>query len=276
MEAEAPRPSVLRFLGALPILALLALPAVGLLFAASPESVARGLGHPLFLDAMALSLRTSVLSLVLIIVLGTPCAWWIAGLRPAKRSAMETLILLPIILPPAVVGVGLLVGLGRQGVLGSELAFLGWEIPFTTAAVVVAQVVVSSPFYIRSATAAFRRVDPELVWVARTLGHSPRQAFLRVTLPLAAPGICVGIVLAWARTLGEFGATLIFAGNLESVTQTMPLAIYTALQSDLSVAMALALVLLGLSLALLLGLHLLPYLWRSWCRTQARRALEDV
>jgi molybdate transport system permease protein len=171
------------------------------------------------------------------------------------------LVDLPIVVPPAVVGIALLQTFGRRGVFGGWLASLGLQIPFTTTAVVLAQLVVSAPFFIQAASAAFRSVDADLLIVARTLGQSPGGAFVRVALPMALPGVIVGAALAWARALGEFGATLLFAGNLPGTTQTMPLAIYMALESDVRVATALALVLATISLLLLLGLRAAPAVW---------------
>jgi molybdate transport system permease protein len=160
-----------------------------------------------------------------------------------------------------VVGIALLETFGRRGLFGGVLTALGIQIPFTTLAVVLAQLVVSAPFYVQAAAAAFRRVDSDLLIVARTLGQSQRGAFLRVAVPIALPGLVGGAALAWARSLGEFGATLLFAGNLPGTTQTMPLAIYMALESDVRVAIALSLVLAGVSVLLLLALRLAPTIW---------------
>jgi molybdate transport system permease protein len=165
---------------------------------------------------------------------------------------------LPIVVPPAVVGIALLLTFGRSGLLGAPLTALGIQIPFTTIAVVLAQVVVSAPFYVQAAAAAFRRVDPDLLIVARSLGQRPRGAFFGVALPLALPGLMGGAALAWARALGEFGATLLFAGNLPGITQTMPLAIYAALEVDVRVAVALSLALAAVSVLLLLALRAAP------------------
>jgi molybdate transport system permease protein len=171
---------------------------------------------------------------------------------------VEAVVDLPIVLPPAVVGIALLETFGRSGLVGPVLVALGIQIPFTTLAVVLAQVVVSAPFYVQAAAAAFRRVDADLLIVARTLGQTQRGAFLRVAVPIALPGLIGGAALAWARALGEFGATLLFAGNLPGTTQTMPLAIYAALESDVRVAVALSLVLAAVAVFLLLALRLAP------------------
>ena len=258
------------FLLAVPMLGLLVLPVLALVLATSPADLAAGLRHPLFSPALWLSARTSVIALVVVLAAGTPLAWWLAAARAGPTRAVELLMRLPIVIPPAVVGIGLLATFGRSGVLGPLLQALGLQVPFSAAAVVLAQVVVAAPFYVQSAAAAFRRVDADLLIVARTLGQRPAGAFLRVTLPLAMPGLIGGASLAWARALGEFGATLLFAGNLPGVTQTMPLAIYTALESDVRVARALSLALAVLGLGLLLALRLLPEIWTR--RGKAARA----
>jgi molybdate transport system permease protein len=248
---------------AAPILALLVLPLFALLVASSPAELVAGVRHPLFGSALWLSARTTGVSLVLVIALGTPLAWWLAAGSGRVTRTVEALVDLPIVIPPAVVGIALLEAFGRRGLFGGALTALGIQIPFTTLAVVLAQLVVSAPFYVQAAAAAFRRVDPDLLVVARTLGQSPRGAFFRVAMPIALPGMVGGAALAWARSLGEFGATLLFAGNLPGTTQTMPLAIYMALESDLSVAIALSLVLATVSVLLLLVLRLAPAVW-SW------------
>lgn len=252
------------FLVALPMLGLLALPIVALLMASSPSDFVTGVQSPLFGPALWLSVRTTLISLAVVVVAGTPLAWWLAVTSRRKARVVEVLVDLPIVLPPAVVGIALLYGLGRNGILGGQLNALGIQIPFTTLAVILAQVVVSAPFYIQSSTAAFRRVDDDLLLVARTLGQSPSGAFFRVALPVALPGLLAGAALAWARAFGEFGATLLFAGSLPGTTQTMPLAIYSALESDVRVALALALVLAGVAVMLLALLRLAPGL--GWQR----------
>ncbi len=251
------------FLFAVPMLGLLALPVAALVVASSPTDIVAGMHHPLFASALWLSARTTVLSLAIVVVAGTPLAWWLAVSGERERRFVELLVDLPIVLPPAVVGIALLQTFGRGGVFGAQLEALEIQVPFTTTAVVLAQVVVSAPFYIQSAAAAFRGVNPDLLLVARTLGQSRLGALLRVGLPLALPGLLSGAALAWARALGEFGATLLFAGNLPGATQTLPLAIYTALESDVRAALAIALVLAGISVLLLFGLRILPGVWRA-------------
>jgi molybdate transport system permease protein len=254
---------------AAPILVLLVLPMVALLVASSPADVAAGTRSPLFGPALWLSTRTTLVSLAVVVLAGTPLAWWLAVASGRAGRLVEAIVDLPIIVPPAVVGIALLETFGRRGLFGPSLVALGIQIPFSTLAVVLAQVVVSAPFYVQAAAAAFRRVDLDLLIVARTLGQGPRGAFLRVAAPIALPGLIGGAALAWARALGEFGATLLFAGNLPGTTQTMPLAIYTALESDVRVAVALSLVLAAASVFLLLGLRMAPAVV---ARLQGRRA----
>ena len=246
----------------LPLLAFLFLPVMALLLASSPDEISAALSHPMMSAAVLLSLRTTLLSLAIILVTGTPLAWWLARSRGRVVSMMETLVDLPIVIPPAVIGVGLLQAYGREGLLGSWLEALGVTLSFSSGAVVVAQVVVASPFFVQSAVAGFRKVDGDLLLVAQTLGASPLQAFLRVAIPSALPALMSGAALCWARALGEFGATLLFAGNMPGRTQTMPLAIYSALEVDLALARALALVLGGAAFAVLLLLRWIPALRR--------------
>jgi molybdate transport system permease protein len=214
-----------------------------------------GLRHPLLLPALRLSLTTSASSLTLVVVLGSLVAWWVAR-HPGRLSRfVEAVTQLPAVIPPAVAGVGLLLAFGRRGLFGAFLARHGVVIPFTTPAVVLAETFVSAPFFIQAAIAAFRRVDENLIAVARTLGASPFRAFLRVGVPLSASGLVAGAAMSWARSLGEFGATLLFAGNLTGRTQTLPLAVYTAMESDLRAAQALALIMVAAAFGLLLILR---------------------
>jgi molybdate transport system permease protein len=209
-------------------------------------------------QALVLSLATSAISLSIIIALGIPLAYLLARRRFPGIRLVDTLIDLPIVLPPAVAGLALLMAFGRRGIAGQWLAEAGITIPFTTAAVVLAQVFVAVPFFVRSAKSGFARIDRDLEEAAMDLGATPWHVFWRITLPLARPALTAGAVLAWARALGEFGATIMFAGNLPGVTQTMPLAIYGRYGAgDLQAALLLALVLLAASLAILLGVRLL-------------------
>lgn len=239
------------------VLALfLAFPLIALAIAAS-GSLRAGLAHPLVWPALRLSLGTTAASLLVVVLFGTPLAWTLAHARGRLARAIETLVQLPIVVPPAVAGVALLLAFGRRGVLAGVLYPQGWSVAFTTFAVVLAELFVAAPFYVQAATSAFRRIDARVLLVARTLGASPLRVFLRVGLPLALPGLLAGAGMCWARALGEFGATLMFAGNLQGRTQTLPLAIYTALESDLRVAQAIALLLVGVAFALLLALRAL-------------------
>ncbi|KYF96373.1 molybdenum ABC transporter permease [Sorangium cellulosum] len=234
------------------LVAFLAVPILALFVTATAADVEQGLSHPLVWPALRLSLVTTAASLALVVVLGTPLAWTLARARGRLARAVETAVQLPIVIPPAVAGVAMLLAFGRRGLLAGWLYPEGWSVTFTTAAVVVAEVFVSAPFFVQAATSAFRRVDPKLVVVARTFGASPLRVFFRVALPLSAPGLVAGAAMSWARSLGEFGATLMFAGNLQGRTQTLPLAIYTALESDMRAAQALSMVLVAVAFALLL------------------------
>lgn len=240
----------LRWAGAI-LVAFLAIPIVALFVTASPADVELGLRHPLVWPALRLSIVTTTTSLAVVVGLGTPLAWTLARARGPMAHALETAIQLPIIIPPAVAGVAMLLAFGRRGLLAPLMGPLGISVGFTTVAVVMAQVFVSAPFFVQAAISAFRRVDERLLVVARTLGASPLRIFARVALPLAAPGLVAGAAMSWARALGEFGATLMFAGNLEGQTQTLPLAIYTALEVDMRAAQALSMILVVVAFALL-------------------------
>jgi molybdate transport system permease protein len=243
--------AALAALGAL-LVVFLALPIVALYATATLADVELGLRHPLVWPALKLSVLTTLSTLAIVIVLGTPLAWTLANQRGRIARALETALQLPIVIPPAVAGVAMLLAFGRRGLLSGVLYPKGWSVTFTTTAVVMAEVFVSAPFYVQAASSAFRRIDPQLLVVARTFGASPLSVFLRVALPLAAPGLVAGAAMSWARALGEFGATLMFAGNLEGRTQTLPLAIYTALESDMRAAQALAMLLVIVAFGLLL------------------------
>ncbi len=203
------------------------------------------------LAALKLSLATSTLSVLIALLAGTPLAYMLARWEFKGKIAIELLIDLPIVLPPSVAGLALLMAFGRQGLFGSWLALLGVSLPFTTAAVVLAQTFVSAPLYVRAARIGFAEIDPQLEEAARVEGATHWQMFREVMLPLAGRALVSGAILAWARALGEFGATILFAGNLEGVTQTMPLAIYLGLERSLGVAIALSVLLVVVSVGLL-------------------------
>jgi molybdate transport system permease protein len=245
---------LLAAVGGLLVLFLI-VPVIGLVTNTTWAAFVAGLQHPLVWPALRLSLITTSISLLIVVLLGTPLAWTLARARGRLARAAETIVQLPIVIPPAVAGVAMLLAFGRRSLLGSILHAQGGSIAFTSAAVVMAEVFVSAPFFVQAATSAFRRVEPNLILVARTLGASPLRVFFRIAVPLAAPGLFAGAIMSWARSLGEFGATLMFAGNLEGKTQTLPLAIYTALESDLRAAQALSLVLLVFAFVLLLGVR---------------------
>ncbi len=238
----------LLFIG-LPILALL-------IRAAQHGNFLTGLVSDLALTALRLSLITSGISMGIILLVGTPFSYLLARNNSWILRIVDSLIELPIVLPPVVAGVAMLMAFGRQGVLGPVLETLGISLPFTTGAVVFAQIFVAAPFYIRSAKLGFQSVARDYEDISQILGVSPWGTFWRLTVPLAAPSLLTGFALAWARSLSEFGATIMFAGNLMGKTQTMPLAIMTAMESSLDSALALSVLLLAGSVTILIGLGL--------------------
>lgn len=208
--------------------------------------------------ALRLSLTTSIVALLIIVMIGTPVAWMLARYRLPAHRLLDALIDLPIILPPAVAGIALLAAFGRRGLLGERLDAWGISVGFSTAAVVIAQIFVGAPFYIRTARTGFSRLDHGLEEAAADLGASPVRVFWRIIVPLTRSSLAAGAVLAWARALGEFGATIMFAGNRQGVTQTMPLAIYERFQAgDLDTALLLSVILLGSSAMLLIIVRML-------------------
>lgn len=234
------------------VLAFLALPLVAIFVDAGPAELLGALDDPAALDALALSLKATGIALFLILALGTPAAWMLATRSFRGRSIAITLVELPLVVPPAVAGVGLLAALGPEGLFGGALSSARLELVFQTAGVVVALVFVASPFYIRQAQAAFGALDPAVIEAARTLGAGEARAFTRVAVPQALGGLLAGAALAWGRALGEFGATLVFAGSLSGVTQTAPLAIYERFAGDFTGALALSAVMVAASGAILL------------------------
>ena len=241
------------------LILFLAVPIAAIIWRASQERQgfsARALAT--LRQALTLSLVTSAVALLLIVALGTPLAYLLARRRFRGARLVDALVDLPIVLPPAVAGLALLMAFGRRGVVGRWLDDVGVTIGFTTTAVVLAQVFVAAPFFVRAARAGFARVDRGLEEAAADLGASPAAVFRTVTLPLASPSLAAGAVLAWARALGEFGATIVFAGNVAGRTETMPLAIYGRYGAgDLQSALLLSLVLLAASLLVLIGVRLL-------------------
>ena len=242
-------------------LLLLALPVLALLLEGIGRDFLALIGTVQARSALRLSLGTSLLSLLVALLAGTPLAYILARWRFRGQRTLELLVDLPIVMPPSVAGLGLLMAFGRRGLLGSSLEVLGISLPFTTAAVVLAQVFVSGPLYIRAARIGFSGVGGQLEEAATTEGASQWQLFRHVMIPGAWQALVGGALLCWARALGEFGATILFAGNLPGQTQTMPLAIYMGLEQDRGVALALSVLLLGVSAGLL---GLLRRLERNW------------
>jgi molybdate transport system permease protein len=234
----------------------LVLPLLGLVIRAPWSDLGARLSDPGVGQALRLSLLSASLATAVSLVLGVPIAWVLARSRMRGRSVLRALVTVPLVLPPVVGGVALFLVLGRQGLIGRWLyESTGFTIPFTTLAVVLAETFVAMPFLIISVEGALRAADTRFEDVAATLGADRWTTFRRVTLPLVSPGVAAGAVLCWARALGEFGATITFAGNFPGRTQTMPLAVYLALQSDPEAAIVLSLVLLVVSLATLLLLR---------------------
>jgi molybdate transport system permease protein len=243
------------------VLAFLVLPIVALATYQPLHHLIAGFGSRVATDAILVSLKTNAIAFVAMIGLGTPFAYILARARFRGRAVVLTLVELPLVMPPAVAGLGLLVAFGRLGLLGHTLRALGIDLAFTQAAVVIAIVFVASPFYLRGAIAAFEAVDPALIDVARTLGAGPLRRMLTVAVPVAAGGLGAGAAVAFARGVGEFGATILFAGSLQGSTQTLPLAVYSLFDANLDQAIAIGVLLIIVSAAILLTAKLLA---RSW------------
>jgi molybdate transport system permease protein len=247
---------VLLFLALTVAVLFLTLPVAAIFVEVGPAELLSRLDDPTSVDALVLSLETTLTALAVILAVGTPAAYLLATRSFRGRALVLTLIELPLILPPAAAGVGLLAALGPNGIIGPALEDLGIRLPLTTAGVVVALVFVASPFYLRQASAAFGALDPTLLEASSTLGAPEQRTFARVAIPLTLPSLATGAALAWGRALGEFGATLMFAGSFRGVTQTAPLAIFELLGTDFEASLALAAVLVAVSAALLLVLKL--------------------
>lgn len=237
-------------------LGFLVLPVVAIFSQVPPGRLVSSLGDPVATDALKLSLETTAIAIAIIVAVGTPAAYLVATRSFPGRSIVVTLVELPLVLPPAVAGIGLLAALGPEGLLGGALSDLHIELVLQTAGVVVALIFVAAPFYLRQAQTAFGAVDSSWMEASRTLGASEARTFARIAVPAARPGLLAGLALAWGRALGEFGATLIFAGSFRAITQTTPLAIYDQFSTDLTGALALAAVLVIVSAALLLSVKL--------------------
>jgi molybdate transport system permease protein len=237
-------------------LTFLTLPVVAIFANSSPGALISSLGERGALDALWLSLRTTSISIAIILIVGTPAAYVLATRAFRGKALVVTLIELPLVLPPAVAGIALLAAVGPAGILGGAVQAAGIELSFATAGVVVAITFVSSPFYLRQAMAAFAAVDRSMLDASRTLGASEARGLLRVIIPVALPGLTSGMALALGRALGEFGATLMFAGSFQGVTETVPLAIYARFSTDFDSALALSAVLVAVSAAILLAVKL--------------------
>ena len=263
-ERQIERPSARRLrpvlgwplgLSALPLLVFLILPLLALLRFTPAPMVLHYLGDPATTQAIVLSLTTSTITALLVLALGLPAAYILARRPPRPARLLEVVIDLPTVLPPAVAGLALLMAFGRRGLLGNVLGRLGIEVAFTTVAVIMAQLFVSAPYFIKTAAVSLADVNPELEEAAEMDGAHPLQVFRLIMLPLAWRGIVGGLALCWARALGEFGATIIFAGNYPGRTQTMPLAVYIGFEIDLNQALTLAVILLAISFLVLTGVR---------------------
>ncbi len=242
--------------------ALLALPVVALLVKAiGGGALAGAFSDPAIVAALTLSLVTTGVSLVITVVLGTPLAFVLARRRFPGSPLVEAIVDLPIVLPPSVAGLALLLAVGRRGLLGDPLHAVGIELPFTTVAVILAQTFVSAPFFIRAARSGFIGVDSDLEDAARCDGADEWAVVRRITVPLARAALASGLVLSWARAMGEFGATIMFAGNVQGLTQTLPLVVYSEFQSSLDASIAAAAILVLAALGVLLAVRIVH--WRS-------------
>jgi molybdate transport system permease protein len=244
-------------------LVFLVLPLVALFLRVSPGELIDQLGSEVALDAILVTLKLNAIAQGLILLVGTPAAYLIARHRFPGRALVVTFVELPLVLPPAVAGIALLATFGRLGLLGGTFEALGISISFTQAAVVLAVTYVASPFYVRLAIASFQALDPVFLDASRTLGAGPARTFFRIALPLASRGLAAGAALAFARGIGEFGATIMFAGSLQGVTQTLSLAIYAQFDLNFEIALALGALLVLVSAAILLTVKLLP----AWTRS---------
>lgn len=233
------------------------LPVISIFLKISPSSILGSLSDPIVIDALKLSLFTTVVSSVIVIIVGTPISYVNARYRYHGKELVDTIVDLPVVMPPAVAGIALLMAFGRKGILGQYFDLLGISIAFSTVAVIMAQVFVASPFFIRQARTSFEDVDRSYENAARSLGASKIYTFFYVTVPIAMNGLVSGAILTWARALGEFGATIMFAGNFEGRTQTMPLAIYTAMQGDMDSCLFMSIILVVISFVVIATVKIL-------------------
>lgn len=245
------------------VLAFLVVPILALITYQPVHDLIHGFGTRVATDAVLVSVKTNLVAFVLMIGLGTPCAYILARTRFPGRSVLLTVVEVPLVMPPAVAGLALLVAFGRLGLLGGTLSGLGIDLAFTQAAVVIAILFVASPFYLRGAIAAFEAVDGSLLDVAGTLGAGPIRRMIRIAVPVAGGGLGAAAAVAFARGIGEFGATILFAGSFEGSTQTLPLAVYSLFDADLDQAIAIGVLLIIVSAAVLLVAKLLGRSWSS-------------
>jgi molybdate transport system permease protein len=252
---------VLAAVAAVVALAFLVLPVAAIFLRVPPGQLVHQLSSGVVTDALIVTAKTSLIAQALVLLFGTPLAYLLASRRFRGRALAITLVELPLVLPPAVAGIALFAAFGRLGLLGSTFEALGFTVALTPAAVVLAITYVASPFYIRQAIASFEALDRSLLDASRTLGAGPARTFFRIALPLAGKGLAAGAALSFARGIGEFGATIMFAGSLQRVTQTLPLAIYAEFEVDFDVTLAISALLVVISAALLLTLKLVS-LWQ--------------
>jgi molybdate transport system permease protein len=245
------------------VLAFLTVPIVALFTYQPVHDLIDGFGSKVATDAIFVSLKTNAIAFAIMVALGTPFAYILARRRFVGRSVVITLVEVPLVMPPAVAGLGLLVAFGRLGLLGGTFSALGIDLAFTQAAVVLAILFVASPFYLRGAIAAFEAVDPTLIDVASTLGAGPVRRMLRVAMPLASGGLGAAAAVAFARGIGEFGATILFAGSFQGRTETLSLAVYSLFDANLDQAIAIGVLLIIVSAAILLAYKLLLGSWTS-------------
>jgi molybdate transport system permease protein len=250
--------------------AFLALPIVAIFVHVSPVTLLHQFSNPIVGDALLVTLKTSVAAQVAILLFGTPTAYFLATRRFPGRALLVTLVELPFVLPPAVAGIGLLVAFGKLGLLGGTFSWLGISLAFNTTAVVFAVMLVASPLYVRQAIAAFEAIDTDLVAASRTLGAGPVRTFFRVALPLASGGLAAGEALCIARGIGEFGATIMFAGSLQGRTQTLTLAVYQEFDSNFDVALAISALLVLVSVIIFFALKM-SALWQPSQSTSLSR-----
>lgn len=250
----------------------LALPLVALILRSGPGVLVQALSEGAARDAIVVSLVTGALAHLAVVILGTPAAYALATRSFRGRELLIAFTELPLVLPPAVAGIALLAAFGSSGLLGDPLETIGISLPFTRTAAVIAIAFVSGPLYVRQAIAAFQQIDPRLLDASRTLGATPSKTFSRVALPLASKGLVAGSALAFARGLGEFGATIMFAGSIRGTTRTLPLTIYEELEKDFDVAIALGVFMVLLSVLLLVAIRSVPAWLDSLSTSRSRSA----